>query len=44
MRLRYCSLPYDWMSGGPVAAIVFDAKGLMYNLTLEGTKFTRLNR
>ena len=28
----------------PVAAIVFGSKGLMYNLTFEGTKFTKLNR
>lgn len=26
----------------PIYAFVFDAKGLMYNLTLEGTKFTRI--
>ena len=28
----------------PVIAFVFDQKGLMYNLTLEGTKFTKLNK
>ncbi|MBD3789121.1 MAG: hypothetical protein IE885_01925 [Campylobacterales bacterium] len=26
----------------PIIGFVFDAKGLMYNLTLEGTKFTRI--
>jgi len=26
----------------PIYAFVFDAKGLMYNLTLEGTKFQRI--
>ena len=26
----------------PIYAFVFNAKGLMYNLTLEGTKFTRI--
>jgi len=26
----------------PIVAFVFDQKGLMYNLTLEGAKFTRL--
>jgi lipid-binding SYLF domain-containing protein len=28
----------------PVVGFVFDNKGLMYNLTLEGSKFTRLNK
>jgi lipid-binding SYLF domain-containing protein len=28
----------------PVVGFVFDQKGLMYNLTLEGAKFTRLAR
>ena len=28
----------------PVIAFVFDQKGLMYNLTLEGTKFTKLDK
>jgi len=28
----------------PIYAFVFGAKGLMYNLSLEGTKFTKLNR
>ncbi|MDP8258905.1 MAG: YSC84-related protein [Candidatus Aadella gelida] len=28
----------------PVVAFVFDQKGLMYNLTLEGTKITKLNK
>ncbi|MEA1952808.1 MAG: YSC84-related protein [Campylobacterota bacterium] len=28
----------------PIYAFVFGAKGLMYNLTLEGTKFTKLKR
>jgi len=27
----------------PIYAFVFGAKGLMYNLTLEGTKFTKIN-
>jgi len=28
----------------PIYAFVFNAKGLMYNLNLKGTKFTKLNR
>lgn len=28
----------------PIVAFVFDNKGLMYNLTLEGSKFTKLNK
>ncbi len=28
----------------PVVAFIFDQKGLMYNLTLEGTKITRIYR
>jgi len=28
----------------PVVAFVFDNKGLMYNLTLEGSKFTKIDR
>jgi lipid-binding SYLF domain-containing protein len=28
----------------PVVAYVFDQKGLMYNLTLQGAKITRINR
>ena len=28
----------------PVVGFVFDNKGLMYNLTLEGSKFTKLNK
>ncbi len=28
----------------PIYAFVFGAKGLMYNLTIEGTKFTRISR
>ena len=28
----------------PIVAFVFGQKGLMYNLTLEGTKFTRLDK
>lgn len=28
----------------PIYAFVFGAKGLMYNLTIEGTKFTKINR
>lgn len=28
----------------PVVGFVFDSKGLMYNLTLEGSRFTKLNR
>jgi lipid-binding SYLF domain-containing protein len=27
----------------PVIGFVLDAKGLMYNLTLEGSKITRIN-
>jgi lipid-binding SYLF domain-containing protein len=28
----------------PIVGFIFDQKGLMYNLTLEGTKITRINR
>jgi len=28
----------------PIVAFVFDNKGLMYNLSLEGSKFTKLNK
>ena len=28
----------------PIIAFVFDQKGLMYNLTLEGTKITKINK
>ena len=28
----------------PIIAFVFDSKGLMYNLTLEGAKITKLTR
>ena len=28
----------------PVVGFVFDNKGLMYNLTLEGSKFTKLKK
>jgi lipid-binding SYLF domain-containing protein len=28
----------------PIYAFVFGAKGLMYNLNLKGTKFTKINR
>jgi lipid-binding SYLF domain-containing protein len=28
----------------PVVGFVFSNKGLMYNLTLEGSKFTRLDK
>ncbi len=28
----------------PVVGFVFDQKGLMYNLTLEGSKFSKLNK
>jgi lipid-binding SYLF domain-containing protein len=28
----------------PVVGFIFDQKGLMYNLTLEGSKITRINR
>ena len=28
----------------PVVGFVFGSKGLMYNLTLEGTKFTKLDK
>lgn len=28
----------------PVVGFVFNSKGLMYNLTLEGSRFTKLNR
>lgn len=34
----------DAMKQAPVLAVVFGAKGLMYNLSLEGSKFTRLER
>jgi lipid-binding SYLF domain-containing protein len=28
----------------PVIGFIFGAKGLMYNLTLEGSKFTKLDK
>jgi lipid-binding SYLF domain-containing protein len=28
----------------PVVGFIFGSKGLMYNLTLEGTKFTKVDR
>ena len=28
----------------PIVGFIFDGKGLMYNLTLEGSKITRINR
>ena len=28
----------------PIVAFVFGQKGLMYNLTLEGSKFTKLKK
>ena len=28
----------------PVVGFIFDGKGLMYNLTLEGTKISRVSR
>ena len=28
----------------PIVGFVFDQKGLMYNLTLEGSKFTKLKK
>ena len=28
----------------PIVGFIFDQKGLMYNLTLEGSKITRINR
>jgi lipid-binding SYLF domain-containing protein len=28
----------------PVVGFIFGSKGLMYNLTLEGTKFTKLDK
>ncbi len=28
----------------PIVGFIFDQKGLMYNLTLEGSKFTKLNK
>ena len=31
-------------SKDPIVAFIFDNKGLMYNLSLEGSKFTRLNK
>ena len=30
--------------GSPIVGFVFDGKGLMYNLTLEGTKISRMSR
>ena len=32
------------LMGHPILAFIFGQKGLMYNLTLEGTKFTKLKR
>lgn len=31
-------------TGKPILAFVFDQKGLMYNLTLEGTKISKINK
>ena len=28
----------------PIIGFIFDGKGLMYNLTLEGTKISRISR
>ena len=28
----------------PVVGFIFDSKGLMYNLTLEGSKFSKLDK
>jgi lipid-binding SYLF domain-containing protein len=28
----------------PIIGFIFSNKGLMYNLTLEGSKFTRMNK
>jgi hypothetical protein len=28
----------------PIVGFIFDNKGLMYNLTLEGSKITRISR
>jgi hypothetical protein len=28
----------------PIVGFIFDSKGLMYNLTLEGSKITRIRR
>jgi len=28
----------------PIVGFIFDGKGLMYNLTLEGSKITRIDR
>jgi hypothetical protein len=28
----------------PIVGFIFDGKGLMYNLTLEGSKVTRIRR
>ena len=28
----------------PIVAFIFNNQGLMYNLTLEGSKFTRIKR
>lgn len=30
--------------GSPIVGFIFDGKGLMYNLTLEGTKISRMSR
>lgn len=30
--------------GSPIVGFIFDGKGLMYNLTLEGTKISRMRR
>ena len=30
--------------GSPIIGFIFDGKGLMYNLTLEGTKISRMSR
>jgi lipid-binding SYLF domain-containing protein len=28
----------------PIVGFILDQKGLMYNLTLEGSKFTKINK
>ena len=30
--------------GSPIVGFIFDGKGLMYNLTLEGSKISRMSR
>lgn len=36
------SIDSDQLAGDPIVAFIYDQKGLMWNLTLEGSKITRI--